>query len=138
MRYRFANLMYKIKSYLSRCYKTDELGIVMLAVSLLLSLLSYIPYMGFLTFLGTGLVIWEGFRFFSLNYAKRRRELEVYYNIKFKIKKFFSSFTKRIKDRKKYKYFKCKVCKTTLRVPRGKGKVKITCRGCGNKFIAKT
>ncbi|MBE5816265.1 MAG: hypothetical protein E7315_00910 [Clostridiales bacterium] len=138
MKYRFANLMYKIKSYLSRCYKTDELGIVLLAISLLLSLLSYIPYMGFLTFLGMGLVIWEGVRFFSLNYTARRRELDVYLKIKFKIKNFFSSAARRIKDRKKYKYFKCKVCKTTLRVPRGKGKVKITCKSCGNKFIAKT
>ena len=138
MRYRFSNLMYKIKNYLSRCYKTDELGIVLLVISLVFSLLSYIPYMGWLTFVGTALLVWEAFRCFSLNHAARRRELNVYYNVKYKIKGFFGNITRRMRDRKKYKYFKCKVCKTTLRVPRGKGKVRITCKNCSNKFTAKT
>ena len=33
-----------------------------------------------------------------------------------------------------YKVFKCPKCSQKLRVPRGKGKIMITCRRCGNEF----
>lgn len=41
-------------------------------------------------------------------------------------------------EEKKYKVFECPNCKTKLRVPRGKGKVRITCRNCGEKFEGRT
>ena len=30
------------------------------------------------------------------------------------------------------------MCRTLLRVPKGKGKIKIVCRKCGNSFIRNT
>ena len=41
-------------------------------------------------------------------------------------------------QRKDYKFFTCPSCKTTLRVPRGHGKIKIVCRKCGNTFTGKS
>jgi len=38
----------------------------------------------------------------------------------------------------KYRYFTCPACKARLRVPRGKGKIKLTCNKCGNKFEKKS
>ena len=35
---------------------------------------------------------------------------------------------------KEYYYFKCPTCGQYLRVPRGKGKLNITCRNCGASF----
>lgn len=43
----------------------------------------------------------------------------------------------RIKDRNN-RYFSCPKCKQTVRVPRGKGKIAITCPKCREKFIKKT
>ena len=40
-------------------------------------------------------------------------------------------------EAKLFRFFKCPVCKQKLRVPKGKGKVEITCPKCGNKFIKK-
>jgi ribosomal protein L37AE/L43A len=37
-----------------------------------------------------------------------------------------------------HRVFKCPKCKQPLRVPRGKGKILITCQNCGNKFQKKT
>lgn len=34
-----------------------------------------------------------------------------------------------------YKVIDCPNCKTRLRVPKGKGKIKITCQKCSNAFI---
>lgn len=39
---------------------------------------------------------------------------------------------------KEHKIYKCPNCKTYLRVPRGKGKILITCNSCGHKFNKKT
>ena len=44
----------------------------------------------------------------------------------------------RWKDRKTHRYYKCKCCKTYLRVLRGKGKINIKCPKCGNQFVKKT
>jgi len=33
-----------------------------------------------------------------------------------------------------FKIFQCKKCKTKLRVPSGKGKIRVTCKKCSNKF----
>ena len=41
-------------------------------------------------------------------------------------------------QRKDYKFFTCPACRTTLRVPRHKGKINIVCKKCGNSFTGKT
>ena len=43
----------------------------------------------------------------------------------------------RIRNSKKYRYFKCPKCKKLLRIPRGVGSVTITCKDCGTKFDKK-
>lgn len=40
--------------------------------------------------------------------------------------------------RKDNKVFKCRKCGQMLRVPKGKGKVKVTCPKCGESFIKRT
>ena len=41
-------------------------------------------------------------------------------------------------QRKEYKIFQCKSCGRKIRVPRGKGKIEVTCPVCGNKKICRT
>ena len=41
-------------------------------------------------------------------------------------------------QRKEYKFLRCPACKATLRVPKGRGKIKIVCRKCGNSFMGKS
>ena len=41
-------------------------------------------------------------------------------------------------DLKQYKYFHCPQCRQQLRVPRGKGRLRVTCTRCGNKFEIKS
>jgi len=45
---------------------------------------------------------------------------------------------KRKENEKIYAYFFCPKCKKELRVPRGRGKIKITCPNCSEQFIRKT
>ena len=83
-------------------------------VDLVLSLLSYV------------LLFWALFRTFSRNTYKRYQE-----------NRRFLLFLDRIKDRE-HKYFNCPKCRQPVRVPKGKGKISITCPKCSEKFIRKT
>ena len=44
----------------------------------------------------------------------------------------------RREDMKTHAYFRCPECKTECRVPKGKGKIRITCPKCGHQFIKRT
>ena len=111
-------------------YGTDRLSMVILVAGLIASLLSSIvrvfPLNLIFLLLSYGLMIWAIFRVLSRNTYKRYQE-----NRK------FLQFFDRLKDRNN-KYFDCPKCHQTVRVPRGKGKISITCPRCKEKFIRKT
>ena len=79
-----------------------------------------------LTLGGYAMLIWSLFRCFSRNHYKRYQE-----NRKFLL------CLDRSKD-KQNRYFVCPRCHQTVRVPRGKGKIAITCPKCREKFIKKS
>lgn len=72
-------------------------------------------------------------RIFSRNYAARARELETYRNLMQKPKAWWRLTNKRYENRHTTLYFKCKGCGTVLNVPKGKGKLLVTCPKCGTK-----
>ena len=73
-----------------------------------------------------GLLGWSFFRSLSRNTYKRYQENRKYLQ-----------FLQKVKD-KDHRYFTCPRCKQSVRVPRGKGKISITCPKCQEKFIKKT
>ena len=42
------------------------------------------------------------------------------------------------RERKTHRYFKCPNCKTMVRVPKGKGKIVITCTRCHHEIVKRT
>ena len=82
----------------------------------------------------TVLMVWALFRMFSKNLQKRRAE-----NAKFLQKVWWPLKGKlhRLKD-KDHRYFTCPNCRTVCRVPRGKGKIVITCPKCRNRIQGKS
>lgn len=107
-----------------------------------------------LYWIGIAALIYGYFRIFSRNVYKRSYENDKYLKVKGKICGFFSKlfgkngkrerFTSRCNSYSgktydlAYKIFKCPKCKQKLRVPRGKGRIQISCRRCGNEFIKRT
>ena len=78
------------------------------------------------------------FRMFSKNLTKRREENGKYLRARYKLLADLKFRREKWVQRKDYKFFTCPSCKTTLRVPRGHGKLKIVCRKCGNSFEGKS
>ena len=78
------------------------------------------------------------FRMLSRNLYKRSEENGKYLRLRYKVMAELRVHRERWVQRKDYKFFTCPSCKTTLRVPRGHGKIKIVCRKCGSSFTGKS
>ena len=111
-------------------YGGDKLNITLVWVSLAAYIISLlIPVAGVklvLLVVYYGILGWAIFRFLSRNIYKRYEENRKYLRL-----------LERVKD-KEHRYFDCPRCHQPVRVPRGKGKIAITCPKCKEKFIKKT
>lgn len=78
------------------------------------------------------------FRCFSKDVPKRRAENVKYLAFRRRITDWFMLRRDMWKQRKDYKFFKCPSCKALLRVPKGKGRIRVVCKKCGTAFERKT
>lgn len=77
------------------------------------------------------------FRFFSRNRLQRQVENGRFLALFQAIVRWFR-FRRSVHGDKDHRYFKCPNCHQPLRVPRGKGKIQVTCRACGAQFEEKS
>ncbi len=110
----------KLLSFMQGRYGNDELNIALLILSVILNLLS--PIAEIFSGLGMVCICYAIYRMFSKNIYKRRCE-----NAKILP---YAAFIKAKFKNKGYKLFMCPKCKRTLRVPKGKGKITLSCP-CG-------
>ena len=74
------------------------------------------------------------FRIFSRNTAKRQAENARFLQLISPVSRWFALKKTKRRQKNLYCFFKCPVCGTVLRVPKGKGKVRITCKSCSHVF----
>lgn len=142
MRNRFEDFMYGR-------YGNDQfnqfLSVIALAV-LVVNLFVKIP---FLWMGALALLIWTYFRMLSRNTSRRYAENERFLSVISRFRRGRSSggyaggrsaAERRAEreQRKIYRYFVCPHCSQKVRVPRGKGKIEITCPKCRTSFIKRT
>ena len=77
------------------------------------------------------------YRGLSRNYHRRRAENDRFLAITGPVTRAFRQKHAQTMDRD-HRYFRCPSCGQLLRVPRGKGKISISCRNCGASFEKKT
>lgn len=122
----FRKLGEKFRRFMYGRYGNDQLGMSLLLLGVALALLgsfTKLYWLGFLAYIPLALAI---FRMYSRNIAKRRAENQ----------RFLRLFSP-IRDRQ-HRYYACPRCRQKVRVPRGKGKIRITCPKCGERFEKKT
>lgn len=89
-------------------------------------------------YLAIAVLIYAYFRIFSRNLSKRRAENAKYYQYRTKVVNGFRDWKDRRRQSRDFKFFRCPSCRAMLRVPRGKGRIRVTCRKCGTAFERKT
>ena len=126
----FGRLSAALRNFMAGRYGNDHLNMALLGVGVVCSLLSmFIRVAGvnmLLTAISYGFLGLVIFRSLSKNTYKRYQENRKYLR-----------FLERIKDRE-HRYFDCPRCRQPVRVPKGKGKISITCPKCKEKFVKKS
>ena len=146
------------KPFFSGRNGADELSVTLVVISVIVFLAAPIfdeKYIqGIFLLLGGILFVLGILRSLSTNIGERRHENQVFLDL-------FRSETKEEKERRKreeeekrereklrkerrkeeektHAFFRCPQCGKELRVPKGKGKIKIRCPNCSHEFIRKS
>ena len=128
----------KFQRFMAGRYGVDELSKFLNIVLLVLLILSIFIRSGILYLLALGILIYSYFRMFSKNISKRYEENQKFVNFRYRSVVKWNNFKKRFAQRKEYRFYHCPQCKQTVRVPRGRGKICITCPKCRTEFVKKS
>ena len=131
---------------------SDQLSVFLVGVALILSVAASViieetarTIVSVIALILVAVALW---RMLSRNVGKRRVENEKFLSFFRLFKSDPEKARKREEERKAkearkesektHRYFNCPECHKELRVPKGKGKIKITCPHCGHQFVKKT
>ena len=127
-----------LKKVMQGRYGVDQLSNAMITLSIILVIISVFTKSSIVNYAAMVILALSYFRIFSRNVYKRYDENTKFLNLWAPIKSKVSGAFNRVKQFRTYKFFKCPQCKQELRVPKGKGKIKVSCPKCHTKFEART
>lgn len=120
-------------------YGSDELNLFLLSLTIITTFLSLFWDLGFLfSFICLVPLILAYVRVFSKNISKRYAENKKFLSYFNPIKARVLKYVNRLQHLKTHKYLTCTQCKQSLRVPRGKGKICVTCPKCKTQMHIKS
>lgn len=129
----------KFKKFMAGRYGVDQLSNALNVLFFILVIIGLFTRNTLILYLSLVPMFYNYFRMFSKNFSKRYNENRIYTNMTAPVYNYFQKLklkfqSKKKRDKKKYKYYHCKNCGQELRIPRGKGKVVITCPICKHSF----
>lgn len=128
----------RFRRFMAERYGTDALNQFLSIVSIVLLLVALLTRVNLFTWVGMGVLIWCYYRTFSRNIPKRTEENYKFYTLKQQLEGKVRSLKEQWANRKLYHYYRCPQCRQKLRVPRGRGRIQISCPRCGTQFIKKS
>ena len=128
-------MLERIRRVMYGRYGGDQLMVGSLVVYMVLVTASRLTNFYPLTLVAYVIFGWSMFRILSRNIPRRYAENQMFLKYWNKVPKWFRSQQKYLQDRRIYRYFKCPKCTTRLRVPKGRGKIEVTCPVCKAQFI---
>lgn len=130
-------IMEKFRQFMLGRYGNDLLNTVLFTFGAVVSVicsLFRIPFGSLISLIPYGIAI---YRMMSKNYTKRSEENRKFLEVSAPWRAFIMKKLQQFQD-KDHRYYSCPKCHNTLRVPRYRGKIKISCPHCGKEFIKKT
>ncbi len=108
-------------------------------IILVIEMFIKVPVIRFLfNILSVATIFYAYFRMFSRNHSKRFSENEKYMKFHNNVKFFIAREKSHFQQRKTHHIYKCPQCKQSIRVPKGKGRIAITCPKCHTEFIKRS
>ena len=116
----------------------DSLGVAILILAAICSMLFRFTWLWEFWVAMVLLGVWFFWRFFSHRIDRRAKENE-WFLARFRaVSKWFRLQKNRLRDRKTHRYYRCPGCHNVVRVPKGRGTIRITCPICQEVFVKKT
>ena len=115
-------------------YGTDEYAKFLLTVTLVLCILTLF-IRNWVMYLLTALAFaWSYYRILSKDFERRREENERFRALESRFGRWCRVQKRKFDGRREYRFFKCPNCGQQVRVPRDKGRIRITCPKCHTQF----
>lgn len=135
-------MMNRLRAFMAGRNGIDGMGYGLLVAAIVVNLAARImhrsSFAAFLSFIAAALMVWCIVRIFSRNTAARQRENRWFMGLFGKAKGAAEDWKYRRSCAGEYKFFTCPGCHNKLRVPKGKGRIQITCPKCGQRFGGKS
>lgn len=128
----------KLRNFMVGRYGVDQLGKFLLVISLIIMLLNMFIKIDIIYIINLLLLVYVNFRTFSRNYQKRSRENNFYLRNRSSFLNIFRKGKNTVNQRKVYHIYQCPNCRQKIRIPKGKGRISITCPKCHSEFIKKS
>lgn len=138
MRNLWENFKNKLAYWMQGRYGNDELNNALYIAFIVLWVITLITKKPIFYWIGLVALGYSLYRSFSRDHLKRSNERLWFLKKLEQIKKLPKQWKQRWEQRNTHKFYRCKQCGVTIRVPKGKGQIEITCPKCGHKFIERT
>lgn len=132
------SLRERLRRWMAGRYGVDALGRFLSGAALVCILLAMLLRWPLLDWLGLGLLAVCYCRMFSRSAARRAAENAVFYRCKERLLGGVRQKRLEWAQRGLYRYFRCPNCRQKMRVPRGHGRIAVTCPKCKTEFLKKS
>lgn len=132
------NLKQKFAQFMVGRYGVDEFSRFLLGFSVALMVVNLFIRIPLLNTVILLLLVYVYFRMFSRNIQGRYRENLKYKELTWKLRNFWTNKKSLAADLKANHIYKCPKCGQKIRIPRGRGKIIVTCPKCRNEFEKKS
>ena len=124
----------KFRLFMLGRYGIDAFSKFLMRIALILCVLNIFLNNIFISFLLFATIVYVYYRMLSKNLNKCAWENMKYVQIKSKVVGKFDSIKSVMKQRKTHHIYKCPTCNQKIRIPKGKGRICITCPKCKTEF----
>lgn len=131
-------MLEKLRRFMVGRYGFDELNRFLVILSAIVLLLSNFIFKIVLYPISLIILLLCIYRILSKNHNSRYKENYIYLNNRNILYSKINKVKYNINQRKMYHIFKCPSCRQKVRIPKGKGKVTITCPKCRTEFKKKS
>ena len=112
----------------------DDLAVFSVNLAIVIVLVNVFARTGWLGWVGLALVAYAMFRIQSRNLGARARENEAFLRALGPARPWVQNPGAAWAELRAYKHVRCSSCRQRVRVPRGKGRLRVTCPRCKTKF----
>ena len=128
----------RLQRFMVGRYGVDDFAQFQLIATMVLMILNLFIRSFLIDIIGMVLICYYFYRIFSRNVQKRYQENMKYLQYQNKVLGFFNREKNLMKQRKTHHIYSCPSCKQKIRIPKGKGKIVVTCPKCKTEFTKRS